>query len=256
MQLLAEEDPTHVIFVFLCCSHFRSRGSVRKSRLAAMERAKCLITIPILVLLLKSNISSLDDQVYNNDDMEVIVKHYLGFLVACAHQTNRLTSKLVASAAKEVFGCSDFVGKKFGEVMASALSFCYSKAGKASSGKKLSQSVKSVILSFNSSACAAINKIQDSLKLPLSPEPKIATSTSSSSVDTASSPQLQPTSASGIYQLYGITDLPKSKKPKIDHENVLSSQEIFSSQEQVRPSAATRIQANNDTNCFEKLSPD
>jgi hypothetical protein len=222
-----------------------------------MERAKCLITVPILVLLLKSNISSLDDQVYNNDDMEVIVKHYLGFLDACAHQTNRLSPKLVTSAAKEIFGCSDFIGKKFGEVMASALSFCSGKAAKASTGKKLSENVKTVILSFNSGACAAINKIQDSLKLPTSPTPKIATSMSSDSVDTASSPQLlQPTSASEIYQLYGITDLPKSKKPKIHHENVMSSQEIFSSQEQVQPSAATRIQANNDTNCFEKLSPD
>jgi hypothetical protein len=229
-----------------------------------MERAKCLITVPILVLLLKSNISSLDDQVYNNDDMEVIVKHYLGFLVACAHQTNRLNPKLVTSAAKEIFGCSDFIGKKFGEVMASALGFCYGKAAKASTGKKLSENVKTVILSFNSGACAAINKIQESLKLPTSPTPKIATSMSSDSVDTASSPQLlQPTSASEIYQLYGITaDLPKKpshhKKPKIHHENVnvMSSQEIFSSQEQVQPSAATRIQANNDTNCFEKLSPD
>ena len=230
--------------------------SVRKSLLAAMERAKCLITVPILVLLLKSNISSLDNKVYNNDDMEVIVKHYLGFLVACAHQTNRLSPKLVATAAKEIFGCSDFIGKKFGEVMASALSWCYGKAAKASTGKKLSENVKTVVLSF-SGACAAISKIQDSLKLPLSPTPKMATSLSSSSVDTASSPQLlQPTGASEIYQLYGITDLPKSKKPKIQHETVMSSQEIFSSQEQVRPSAATRIQANNDTNCFEKLSPD
>jgi hypothetical protein len=158
----------------------------------------------------------------------VIVKHYLGFLVACAHQTNRLSPKLVTSAAKEIFGCSDFIGKKFGEVMASALSFCSGKAAKASTGKKLSESVKTVILSFNSGACAAINKIQDSLKLPLSPTPKIERSMSSCSVDTASSPQLlQPTSASEIYQLYGISDLPKSKKPKIDYENVMSSQDFF-----------------------------
>jgi hypothetical protein len=68
--------------------------------------------------------------------MEVIVKRYLGFLVACGQQTNRLNPKLVASAAKEVFGCSDFIGKKFGEVVASALSYCYNKAGKATSGKK------------------------------------------------------------------------------------------------------------------------
>ena len=66
-----------------------------------MERSRCLITETILVLLLKSNISSLEDQVYNNDDMELIVKHYLGFLVACANQTNRLNPKLVASSSKE-----------------------------------------------------------------------------------------------------------------------------------------------------------
>ncbi len=100
---------------------------------AAMERSKCLIGKGMVDLLLKSNISTLDDQVYNNDDMELVVKHYLGFLCACANQTNRLNPKLVASSAKEVFGCHDFVAKKFGEALASALGI---KAGKATSGNK------------------------------------------------------------------------------------------------------------------------
>jgi hypothetical protein len=219
-----------------------------------MERSRCLITETILVLLLKSNISSLEDQVYNNDDMELIVKHYLGFLVACANQTNRLNPKLVASSAKEVFGCSDFIGKKFGEAMASALSYCQNKAGKATSGKKLSENVKTVILSFSHNTSASMNKVQESLKLPVSPPAKPSNSMS------ARSPQmLEPaaacSSASEIYKLYGISDLPKNKKPRVAEETVLSSQEIFSSQEHLAPPQAFRSQANNETSCFENVSP-
>ncbi len=192
------------------------------------------------------------DQVYNNDDMELIVKRYLGFLVACANQTNRLNPKLVASSAKEVFGCSDFIGKKFGEAMASALSYCHNKAGKATSGKKLSEHVKSVILSFSHNTSAGINKVQESLKLPVSPPAK--PSNSMSSPDNASSPQmLQPagaSSASEIYKLYGISDLPTIKKPRVAEETVLSSQEIFSSQDHREPPQALRSQANNETSCF------
>jgi hypothetical protein len=234
---------------------------VLEGRLAAMERSKCLVTTSILILLLKSNISSLEDQVYNNDDMEVIVKHYLSFLVACAGQTSRLNPKLVASSAKQVFGCSDFVCKKFGDVVASALSYCHSKAGKATSGKKLSEHVKAVILSFHCTS-AAINKIQGSLKLPLlSPPPKPTTAGSSSPSDSAGSPPVLQTAesrsgASDIYQLYGISAPPKSKKPRHADETILSSQEVFSSQDCGAPPAETRLQANNDTACFENLPPD
>jgi hypothetical protein len=227
------------------------------SRLAAMERSRCLITETILVLLLKSNISSLEDQVYNNDDMELIVKHYLGFLVACAAQTNRLNAKLVAFSAKEVFGCSDFIGKKFGEAMACALSYCQNKAGKATSGKKLSQNVKTVILSFSHTS-AGMNKVQESLKLPVSPSAK--PSNNMSPPGNAGSPQmLEPAVASSsareIYNLYGISDLPKIKKPRVAEETVLSSQEIFSSQEHREPPQALRSQANNETSCFGNVSP-
>ena len=103
---------------------------------AAMERSKCLIGKGMVDLLLKSNISTLDNQVYGNEDMELVVKHYLGFLCACANQTNRWNPKLVAPSAKEVFGCHDFVAKKFGEALASVLSYCYNTAGKATSGTK------------------------------------------------------------------------------------------------------------------------
>ena len=262
MQPLVEEDPAHISFYILCCSHFSSRTLVLpdpRSRLAAMERSRCLITETILVLLLKSNISSLEDQVYNNDDMELIVKHYLGFLVACANQTNRLNPKLVASSAKEVFGCSDFIGKKFGEAMASALSYCHNKAGKATSGKKLSENVKTVILSFSHNTSASMSKVQESLKLPVSPPAK--PSNSMSSPGNAGSPQmLEPAAASSsaneIYKLYGISDLPKIKKPRVAEETVLSSQEIFSSQEHREPPQALRSQANNETSCFENVSPD
>ena len=134
---------------------------------AAMERSKCLIGKGMVDLLLKSNISTLDDQVYNNDDMELVVKHYLGFLCACANQTNRLNPKLVASSAKEVFGCHDFVAKKFGEALASALSYCVTRQEKRPP-EKISETVKAVILSFSHNT-SSMSKIQESMKLPLSP---------------------------------------------------------------------------------------
>jgi hypothetical protein len=94
--------------------------------------------------------------------------------------------------------------------------------------------------------------------LAVSPPAKPKNSTSSP--DNAISPQmLQPagacSSASEIYKIYGICDLPKNKKPRVAEETVLSSQEVFSSQEDLTPLPAIRSQANNETSCFENVSP-
>ncbi len=123
--------------------HFVSydpRGPVPLSpfelQLAMSGRAKCTLTPAVCELLLKSHVSSLDNQTYNHEDQEVVVKEYLGLLSACAQHTTRLNSTLVASSAQRVFGVHAVVAKKFGDAMSQALSMCYSKGHKATSGKK------------------------------------------------------------------------------------------------------------------------
>ena len=92
--------------------------------------------------------------------------------------------------------------------------------------KKLSETVKAVILSFSHNT-SSMSKIQESMKLPLSPPKPEATgskceSASGSASSIATLPLQQPAadSASEIYKLYGYNDLPKIKRPRLAVETV------------------------------------
>ena len=114
----------------------------------ASSRVKCTLSVEQCELLLKGHVASLDDQIYKNEDQEVVVKHYLQFLCACAQYTSRLNSKVAQQAAVSIFGIPPTGAKMFAEAMVQALQYCMIKGKCASSGKKLSDSVKSVVLSF------------------------------------------------------------------------------------------------------------
>ena len=139
------------------------------------ERARCELTAAQCELFLKTHVSGLDDKAYQGDDYDCIVKSYNGFLCAVAGATSRLTSTMVRSAAKKVFAADDKAARDFGDSMSGALSYCYSKGLKATSGKKLTDGVKAVVLSFGN--VAALRPVQAALSGQPSPGKPCASKT-------------------------------------------------------------------------------
>ena len=129
-----------------------------------LGRAKCELTAGQCETFLKAHIVDLNDKTYRDDDYEVIIQKYNGFLCAIAGSTTRVNSSLVRAAAKKVFKCDDKVANDFGNAMSEALSYCYSKGVKASTGKKLSDYVRAVILRFPRSG--HLEQVQKSLTSP------------------------------------------------------------------------------------------
>ena len=129
-----------------------------------LGRAKCELTAGQCETFLKAHVVDLSDKTYQDDDYEVIVQKYNGFLCAIAGSTTRVNATMVRAAAKQVYGAEPKVAKDFGDAMSGALSYCYSKGTKASSGKKLSDYVKAVILRFPRSS--GVEKIQQTLASP------------------------------------------------------------------------------------------
>ncbi len=189
-------------------------------------------------LLLKSHVESLEDQAYLTDDCEIIVRRYLAFLCASAQQTNRLASSMVAGCAQKLFGVSPAAAKQFGDAMARALSFCFGKGIRASSGSKTTEPVKSVILSFQPAAC--LSKIQASLRSAPSSSSSTALvvaapSAGSSGIASSSQLPLQESAGSAsmdpsaIWAMYGAVP-PQGKAEAMDFGGeVLSSQEVLDS---------------------------
>ena len=129
-----------------------------------LGRAKCELTAGQWETFLKAHIVDLSDKTYQDDDYEVIIQKYNGFLCAIAGSTTRVNATMVRAAAKQVYSADPKICKDFGDAMSGALSYCYSKGTKASSGKKLSDYVKAVILRFPRSS--GVEKIQQTLASP------------------------------------------------------------------------------------------
>ena len=72
-----------------------------------------------------------------------------------------MNATMVRAAAKQVYGAEPKAAKDFGDAMSGALSYCKSKGVKASSGKKLSDYVRAVILRFPRSG--HLEQVQKSL---------------------------------------------------------------------------------------------
>ena len=213
-------------------------------------------------LLIKGHLKSLDDQVYQSDDPEVVIKHYLPFLCGCAQYTRRLNSSVVQQAVQSILGVPSHIGKKFGDAMASSLKYCNDKGKSAMSGKKLSASVKSVILSFKD-ADSALAALQSALGGKHSSSSSSSHQTPPGALPAPSPPSLPVKrtheqqdkkeedndddamekkhtvdDARAIYSIYGVSP-PAKKRPKITHEvlDVVSSQEAVAS----LPSQASMI---------------
>lgn len=128
----------------------------------AADRAKCLLTEEACNVLVKSHVKSLDDDVWKNDDMEIVIGHHLSLLVAISQHTARLKTSLLEKVLLTVLSCSPTVAHNFSLKMSQCLQYCVSKAGSATSGKKLSNGVKAVVLAMHNGP-ASVQKLRSSL---------------------------------------------------------------------------------------------
>ena len=229
-----------------CFIYVRSRLQLEGLCKMASSRVKCTLSVEQCELLLKGHVAFLDDQIYKNEDLAVVVKHYLQFLCACAQYTLRLSSKVVQQAAVSIFGIPLTGAKMFAEAMVQALQYCMIKGKCASSGKKLSDSVKSVVLSFRSagslvavqralpgSSSMGSSSSSSTLRLPYlksqdkeEESPSAAPSTKRGATDMV-------TEAADIYKIYAMCPPPQKKKMLQDNDvhEIVSSQEVLASQE-------------------------
>ena len=210
-------------------------------------RAKCTLTAGSCEVILKAHVRSIGGGEYLNEDMEVIISSYLPFLTACACLTTRLSSSVVAQAAVQVLGVSTAVGLKFGQSMSGALSYCYLKGQKATTGKRLSDGVRAICLSFSGDQFGTL-KSPNEKHAHIGDRQSNSTSSSSSSsfLAIADSPPGAAAAAAGapssaaaaeaaaIHELYGLAHPPAKKQRAVDLHGiaeVVSSQEVLPSQD-------------------------
>ena len=125
----------------------------------AGKRAKCEITQDLCELYLKSHVtdaSKIDGRCAAMDD-EDFTETFVGLLAALAKHSTRVNSKMMEAAAAKVLGLSKNVAAKFGHQVSSAISWNFGKGLKATSGKRLSESSKTVMMSFKDSRLEALH---------------------------------------------------------------------------------------------------
>ena len=90
-------------------------------------RARCQLLAPMCQHLLQSNIMSLEDPTYNDDDLEIVISKCLVFLTDAAQVTCWLISSVVSASAIRVFGYPLVVSAKFVATMLFCLRLCFSE---------------------------------------------------------------------------------------------------------------------------------
>lgn len=202
------------------------------ARRSDMSRAKCTLSEAMCVVLLKAHVSGLEDGAYLTDDPEALLVRYAGFLAAAARQTNRLKASVVEKAAASVFGVPGGSAHKFGQSMSAALAYAYNKGVKATSGRKLSDGVKTVCLGFRSET---MQPLQSALASPVragapsagpsgsgAPESEAVVFVPQAGLAAASSAE----TPSEIAKLYGLSPLQEAAPEKA--LEIFSSQEVLS----------------------------
>ncbi len=95
---------------------------------------------------LRMNVRGLDDKLYAEPNVEMVVEHYEGLLKDFFDLGGKVTGVLLAKAAKEAFSCEPGVARMFAERISSAMSHCKVKLKQATSGRKLPAAVKRVVM--------------------------------------------------------------------------------------------------------------
>ena len=215
----------------------RSRVGRKGAHEMSTKRAACTLSQKTCAVLLKAHVASLTDEAYLQQDLDLLVKKYVGFLVACAQQTERLNKDIVATSAVEIFACNRFVAEQFGTAMKSALSHCHSKGSKATSGARLTSAVRSVVLAFKSSKGSLMSlalqndppSAEKSAKGTDDDDDDVRATVASQSRSSGSASAYQLPTEAEINELYGCSTTPPEKKARIDEDgtvDIVSSQEV------------------------------
>ena len=145
---------------------------------------------------------------------------------------------VVQKAAQEVFGGPPARAKAFAEHICDCFSYCRQKGVNSKTGVKLSEPVRQVV-----KAMFGTDKLQDPSLPSATRTPSMAGSTRSTSASTSSiavvlpcvgslaSSHVSAKSQAEVFALYGLSPPPAADKPKHGCVEVLSSQEVASSQE-------------------------
>ena len=106
-------------------------------------RQRCMLSDQDSDMLLKTRLPTFTDE-YKHDDIEHVVKHYCAYLTACAEHTTRLSKTQVAASAMKLFGLNPTTANMFGDAMKSAMSACWMKHVKKTTGDRMSSAVRLV----------------------------------------------------------------------------------------------------------------
>ena len=217
-----------------------------------MARAKNALDDNAYQLLLKNHIKSLDELRFVHRDEEVVVARYQPFLEECARKTSRISVAMLQKAAIDHFGCSHSIAHQFANAMANAFSFCFQKIKSASTGKKLSDASKAVLMAASGDRseqrAVKLSALQQNMGCNSSSIsssspcfsvllPTTATAAAAAPSESKADP---PTDAADILAVYGCiakvatagAQQPRSLERRI---SVVSSQEVLSSQEVAKP---------------------
>ena len=184
---------------------------------AMTKRVSCQLKSETCDVLMKAHITSLDDEAYASSDVDFVVKKYCGFLSACAQATERLSKDLVAASVCRVFNCNKHVGNQFGQAMKEAISYCHTKGVKATSGVKLTEHVKSVVMCFPSlQGTLRLAKLRDGS--PADPKKSYPTKLVEYADDGVEFVKSDAASSSGLMseaEVMAIYGAPPEKKPRM-----------------------------------------
>lgn len=187
-----------------------------------MARAKCELSAVDCKALLKKHVRSLEDRRYTLENMDTIVFAYVGFLETVAAKTRRLNASVLKPIVAKEYGFNDRAATQFAESMQKALSYSLAKLRQMTSGIKVTEQVKRILLAAKFISPSGNKCLDEESLLPiLSP----ASSRSTSALD-ATPDCLK--DANSVRNLYGLSPLKKQRQlcfvPSTPLD-VLSSQE-------------------------------
>jgi hypothetical protein len=118
-------------------------------------RSKQTITLEELKQIGKATLPEPNSDYYLSEDVNVVVTKHLCFFLKVAEKTRRLNAVSVALISKDLFQLQKRESELYGEGLATAFGHCMTAGGKATTGVKLSQEVRSV---FNASVKAGLQE--------------------------------------------------------------------------------------------------
>ena len=178
-----------------------------------LSRAVCELDAKVVSTILKTHVSSLEDQAYASSDMEVVVAKYEGLLVSLAALTDRVTRSVLTAGSKEIFSAAPTEHRMFGQQIAAAFAYCRQKWKGSTSGARLTDPVRTVTRVWTKQAGR-------------SPEAKQASQNDSSASASPAATPPPKLRKIDIYRQYGL-EIPKAPPAQSGSMEIVSSQEVL-----------------------------